>query len=324
MTPAFARHARPLLPLLALGALAALAGCGGTPLYATDGAARVQVQQLELRDPTDRRVPIRVAFPDRGTGLPIVLFSHGAYAATDDYAAILDAWAAHGYVVVAPTHPDSTAMGMARGDPAGARTQPARLVDMKLVIDQWPEIERRVPALAGRADRRRIAVAGHSFGGWIAQTLAGATTADAVTGATVTTGRDPRVSVAIVFSGPGALPPMLRPEDWRTLTVPTLVTVGGADLAQGTAGDGYAFRRQPYDLAPAGDKYLLVLADADHYLGGMVGRRDVPRSANGPAYVDAFVATSLAFLDAYLKGSDEARDFLREDEVGEFGRLERK
>lgn len=309
----------------ALLATLGLVGCAAGPdLYGTEDPARVEVQQLELRDAADRRVPIRVAYPDRGTQLPIVLFSHGAYSSKDDYSPLLDAWAAHGYVVVAPTHPDSTKMGMKRGDPAAGRTQPQRLVDMKLIVDQWAEIEQRVPALKGRADPRRIAATGHSYGGWIAQTLGGATTADPATGATTTTGRDPRISVVVVFSGPGALPPVLRAEDFRALQLPALVTAGTDDLAMSPGLTGYQFRRQPFDLASPGNKYLLTLRDADHYLGGTVGRDDLPKSPNGPAYVAEFNAVVLAFLDAYLKGDARARRYLEGDEIGEFGRLERK
>jgi dienelactone hydrolase len=304
--------------------LLVLTGCAvAPPEPASPGPARVEVQQLELHTAADRRVPIRVAYPDRGRGLPIVLFSHGAYSSKDDYAPILDAWAERGYVVVAPTHPDSTKMGTKRGENT-RNAQPSRLEDMKLVLDRWTEIEGRVPALQGRVDVERVAATGHSFGGWIAQTLGGATTGDPAGGATIDTGRDPRVDVVIVFAGPGVLQPVLRPADFAALRTPALVTVGTNDLAQTPDASGYEFRRQPFDLAPSGDKFLLVLRDADHYLGGMVGRDDLPKSPNGEAYVQTFNEVSLAFLDAYLKNDAKAREVLGRDRAGEFGRIERK
>ena len=50
---------------------------------------------------------------------------------------------------------------------------------------------------------------------------------------------------------------------------------------------------------------------ADHYLGGMVGRDDLPKSPDGSAYVAAFDELSGLFLDAWLK--DDARARIRLD-----------
>ena len=71
-----------------------------------------------------------------------------------------------------------------------------------------------------------------------------------------------------------------------------------------------AWRRQPWDLAAPGEKYLLTLDGADHYLGGMVGRDDLPRSANGPQYVAAFAEVSGRFLDGFLGGDTAAIGWL--------------
>jgi hypothetical protein len=112
---------------------------------------------------------------------------------------------------------------------------------------------------------------------------------------------DSRVTAAIVFSGAGRFAPLLRQEDFQTLTLPMLVTVGTEDLKQSEI-SGYRWRREPYDLAPSGQKYLLVLDGADHYLGGLVCRDDLPQQPQAPAYVSAFNVASLAFLDATLRG----------------------
>lgn len=320
--------ARPRALLVACAALAlgVLGACAGEPeVYEGSDAAKVVVTQLELRDPTDRRVPIRVAYPVDGRALPVVLFSHAAYAGGADYDAILDQWAAHGYVVVAPSHPDAGATGVTRGDPAATRTLPQRLVDMKLVLDRIADIQTAIPALAGRVDARRVAAAGHGLGGLVAQTLGGATTYDAASGTALTTGRDARLRAVIVWSGPGHLPPLLRPEDWQPLALPTLVAVGGRDLA-GTPGRAAPdWRREPYGFAPPGDKYLLVLRDADHWLGGAVGGTGAPRAAESAEWVRELGSVTLAFLDAYLRDDGRARKFLtREHEIGRYGTLEHK
>jgi hypothetical protein len=114
------------------------------------------------------------------------------------------------------------------------------------------------------------------------------------------------VSAVIIFSGAGAMEPLLRPADFARLTLPTLVTVGTDDLAQAPGLTGYQWRRQPYDLIAPGNKFLLTLEGADHYLGGAVGRDDLPRSPQAARYVAAFNAASVAFLREYVVGDPRA------------------
>lgn len=275
----------------------------GAALLAPGCALRREpgVVVADVRLPIDatRELPLRVVHPRPGRRLPIVLFSHGAYSSGQDYDALLRAWAAEGYVVLAPTHRDSTRLGVARGtnDP---RFFAWRLDDMEAILARLAEVVERVPALAGRVEATRIAATGHSFGGLVAQTLGGATYRDLAGGGTVSRRID-AVRAVIVFSGAGVMEPLLGPADFAALSLPTLVTVGSEDLGQAPGLTGYAWRRQPFDLIPPGDKYLLTLEGADHYLGGAVGRNDLPRSPNAARYVDAFNATSVQFLARYLR-----------------------
>ena len=272
-----------------------------------------------LTDPADgRQIPLRIAYPTAGRRLPVVLFSHGAYSSKDDYNALLDAWAAGGYIVLAVTHRDSLKLGGRRGtgDP---RHFGWRLDDMTVLLTRLPEALAQVPGLSARADITRIAATGHSFGGLVAQTLGGATYFDAASQVTVGR-RDPRVRAVIVFSGAGAFPPTLRPEDFLALRIPTLVTVGSNDLKQAPDLSGYEWRKQPFDLAPAGHKFLLTLNGADHYLGGSVGRDDLPQDPNGPAFVAAFNAISLQFLNAWLRDDQRARRRLEQNAARSAGK----
>ena len=269
-----------------------------------DDAAKIQiVNPVSFVDATGLSVATRIAFPTAGNRLPVVLFSHGAYSSKDEYNLILDFWAAHGYVVIAPTHRDSTSLGVARGsnDP---RRFVWRLDDMALLSAQLEQLAAKVPALAGRVDLTKVVAAGHSFGGLIAQTLGGATYFDPAAGKTVSR-HDARIKAVIIFSGAGRLPPLLRAEDFATLLVPTLVTVGTEDLKQ-SAISGYRWRREPYDLIPAENRYLLVLQGADHYLGGLVCRDDLPHAAQGPQWLSLFNEVTLAFMDAALQRDSSA------------------
>lgn len=292
----------------ALAALATMLLLGACAAAAPRPAA---VERIDTRvtDAADgRELPLRIVFPAAGRALPVVLFSHGAFSSGEDYGPILDAWAARGYVVVAPTHRDSVRLGVRRGA-ADPRHFGWRLDDAALILQRLDAVLASAPGLAARVDATRIAATGHSFGGLVAQTLGGATYFDPTTGRTVSRA-DPRVRAVIVFSGAGSFPPILRNEDFAELRLPALVTVGTDDLAQAPGLSGYAWRRQPWDLAAPGGKYLLTLDGADHYLGGMVGRDDLPKTERGPLHVAAFTQVSGAFLDAFLRGDAAAARWL--------------
>jgi len=286
--------------LMMMASLTTFAGC------ATTRAPSPLVRDVSLAVPgEDRSLPVHVVYPARGRNLPLVLFSHGAYSSGDAYDALLRSWAERGYVVLSPTHRDSTSLGTKRGSPE-PRFLAWRLDDMKLLLENLDATLRDVPQIAGRYDSRRIAATGHSFGGLIAQTIGGATYFDPSTGQTVSRS-DPRIAAVLIFSGAGSMAPLMRPEDFQSLTAPVMVTVGTQDLAQAPGLTGYEWRRQPFDLVPAGRAYLLTLDGADHYLGGMVGRDDLPRAERGSEYVSEFNSASGLFLDAWLRGSKRAQ-----------------
>jgi dienelactone hydrolase len=87
--------------------------------------------------------------------MPLVVFAHGWNINPTDYAPLLDAWAAAGYVVAAPTLPDST--NTLPGTPVSNYPEQAR--DISFVIGSLTGDSAR------RVDPARIAVAGHSDGG---------------------------------------------------------------------------------------------------------------------------------------------------------------
>lgn len=260
-----------------------------------------EVHGVDYTPPGESRViPLRISAPATGRRLPVVLFSHGAYASKDDYNSILDHWADAGYVVIAVTHRDSVKLGVTRGS-NNPKFFEWRLDDMQAVLTHLDAILAQLPTVQPRADATRIAATGHSFGGLVAQTLGGATFNDIARGGGAVSRADARVRAVIIFSGAGAFAPLLAPANFATLSLPTLVTVGTQDLKQAPDLSGYEWRRQPYDLIAPGRKYLLTLDGADHYLGGIVGRDDLPRSPNAALYLADFNRWSTTFLDAYLR-----------------------
>lgn len=280
-------------------------------------------------DSGTRELLIHVRAPGRGHTLPVIFFSHGAYSAGDAYDEILEHWARAGYVVLAPTHRDSVTLGVRRGT-VEPRYFEWRLDDFATVVARLADILARIDGLPARTDTSRIAATGHSFGGLVAQTLGGATYRDVARDATVAR-PVPDVRAVLIFSGAGTFAPLLERTDFAALALPTFVTVGTADLEQAPGLSGYAWRRQPFDFVRARPAFLLTLRDADHYLGGRVGRTDLARHPRGAEFVATFNLHTTRFLDGWLRGDARAREqTLRLTEgtsprpLGEIALLERR
>ena len=161
---------------------------------------------------------------------------------------------------------------------------------------------------------QRIAVAGHSFG---------ALTAIIKAGLTLQPGQyhfdesasDPRFRAVINMSGVGPMP-MLTDDAFRHINVPLLATGGTED--EGNLGTGPVFpwewRMSAYTDAAPGEKYSLVLQDADHYLGGLLGRHDRGGNADPDGLAIVYAVTT-AFLAAQLRATPGALDWLKVDEL---------
>ena len=104
----------------------------------------------------------------------------------------------------------------------------------------------------------------------------------------------------------------MAPNAFTGLTGPLIAS--GGTLDEGNVGTGEIFpwqwRMSGYIDSPPGDKYSLVLNDADHYLGGMICR-DNKGGVADPVAVDSVRAAQTAFLDAYVKQDAKAKDWLR-------------
>ena len=268
-----------------------------------DGADILSVDtELQTGD-AQRPLPVRIIAPRQDGSLPILAFSHGAYSSGRQYDRILRAWAAAGFVVLAPTHRDSVSLGVVRGS-HNSRYFAWRLDDMALLFASFDEIGRRVPDLRRRMDRQRIAATGHSFGGLVAQTISGATFSDAEATST-RHGALRGIQATVIFSGAGRMEALVGDADLAALRTPLLVTVGSEDLRQVPGLTGYQWRREPFDLAGSHDRYLLTLQGSDHYLGGLVGRDDLPIAAAAQSWLATFNRVTLWFLARYLLGRSQ-------------------
>ena len=114
----------------------------------------------------------------QGNKIPVVIASHGLGASPEYFADSGEHLASHGYVLVVPQHPGSDSKHI-EALKAGRSNQIFltrefidRPQDIRYSID---ELERRnQKEFAGQLDLNNVAVIGHSFGGYTALALAGA------------------------------------------------------------------------------------------------------------------------------------------------------
>jgi predicted dienelactone hydrolase len=264
----------------------------------------------------DKDLPFNVLYPEGKGPFPVIIFSHGAGASKDNYVSLTSAWVRHGYVVIQPSHADSIALRRSQGKPAGwgealhealadSEAWQNRPQDISFLIDSLAEIEQMVPDLKGKMDRKTVGVGGHSFGAYTSEAIAGALVQLKKDSPPVSFA-DKRVAAVIALSpeGPGQIG--FVDDSWGDEHLPIMTMTGSRDYAGFTKGPGW--RKTPFDRSPAGDKYHLLIAGANHF--SFVGPR------GGEDAIFAYVqASSLAFWDAYLKHDANALAYLKSDDL---------
>ncbi|MFC9752137.1 alpha/beta hydrolase family protein [Streptomyces sp. NPDC056921] len=276
---------------------------------------------------------VRVSAPATGSDLPVIVFSHGFGWSMNGYAPLADFWAAQGFVVLQPTHLDSRTLGIPAEDPRTPRIWRFRIDDLKRVLDGLDILEASVPGLAGRLDRERIAVAGHSWGAQTAGTLLGARVldSDAVPGEDMS---DPRVKAGVLLAAAGLgddlTPfaaehlPFMKPS-FATMTTPALVVAGDSDRSH-LSTRGPDWFTDPYTYSP-GDKSLLTLFGAEHSLGGIPGYEVAETTDESPARVALVQRLTTAFLRSALYPEDtgwKAAATALEEDPDPLGKLQSK
>ncbi|WP_194908452.1 alpha/beta hydrolase family protein [Catenulispora rubra] len=263
---------------------------------------------------------LRASAPAVGTGLPVILLSHGHggsnnLSSLNGYGPLANAWAAQGFVVIQPTHLSSRTLSHRVADlPDGPLFWRSRAEDMTHILDRLDVIEQAVPQLAGRLDAEKVAVAGHSLGGFTASVLLGAQV-DPGTGEVVDL-TEPRIKAGVLLAAPGrggdalngpraSIVPFFRSVDFATMTTPALVVAGDKDDSQHFTDIGPQWHVDPYTLAP-GPKSLLTLFGAEHGLGGIAGYDAAETTDENPEMVGAVVRLTGAYLRSQLFPGDDA------------------
>lgn len=280
--------------------------------------------------------PLVCRWPQDRAPEGVVVFCHGLGSNGREYAALSARWAAHGYLVIHPTFRDAIGI-VAREerqlglDPdadlsawTGLPAIRARLHEILHSPERWLErvavvhaVMDALPAIFDATCGRPKgtipgAIAGHSFGAYTAQLLAGAEI-DMPDHPARRFG-DERFKAAVLLSAQGRDQQGLRDGSWDAMTGPALTVTGTLD--RGANGGDWHWKSEPFELAPVGGKYLAVLEDGDHYLGGFT---DCDAQRHVPVQQQAVKQITLAFLDAHLRDRRAARDWLGsiDNEVGD-------
>lgn len=277
-------------------------------------APAVSVKPVRLDAPgRGEDLLVRVSAPAAGHDLPVIVFSHGFGSSLDGYGPLADYWAAHGFVVVQPTHLDARTRALPAEDPRTPDIWRLRVEDLRHVIDQLDTVEAALPGLAGRVDHSRIAVAGHSWGAQSASMLLGAriVEADGSVGEDLS---DSRVSAGVLFAVTGVGGADLSPfaaehfpfmsPDFTGLKVPTLIVAGDQDDSMLSV-RGPDWFTDAYRLSP-GEKSLLTLFGAEHSLGGISGYEAKETTDENPERVALQQRLTTAYLRSALIAGDDS------------------
>ncbi|HVN63992.1 MAG TPA: alpha/beta fold hydrolase [Candidatus Binataceae bacterium] len=242
------------------------------------------------------KVAVWIPDPKTPGPWPIVIFSHGFHGCATQSTFLTDAMAKAGYAVFAPDHKDAACGNLRawRGRPEEPFSDP-RSWDEKTYADRADDVEKLLNALSAdpryrtaQFDWNRIALAGHSLGGYTVMELAGAWPSR----------RDPRVKAVLALS-PFSAPFILR-KTLGGIDAPVMYQGGTWDTGITpfiNKGDG-AYAQTP---AP---KYFVEFDGAGHFAWTDLRAK----------YHRAIVDYSLAFLDHYLKGKPFPTELMKPHE----------
>ena len=222
---------------------------------------------------------------ESSTPQPVVVFSHGIGLCPTQTRFLTQALANAGYLVVAPKHGDSSCGDLEPSLPDPTALKPPLMWSDRDYRDRADDVRNVVAALKSdarfreRADMTRLALAGHSLGGYTVLGLGGAWPTWSL----------PGIKAILALSPYSA--PFRAKKGLRKLHAPVMYQGGTLDLVftPPLRAKGGAF-----DLSPP-PKYYVEIEGAAHFAW----------TDTSGVSKDAIVAYAIAFLDRYVNGLPE-------------------
>lgn len=189
-----------------------------------------------------------------------------------------------------------------------------RFIDLSFTIDVLSEWNQGDGPLAGHIDLERVGISGFSFGARTALGVFGEKV-----GAQARSYKDARIKAGIAYSPTPVWKQVDLTETFADVDMPIFHFAGTADRIW-TEPILPEDRTVAYHAIAASGQFLMVLNGADHVtFAGSRPKGDYNRY-NEARHHQLIKAVSLAFWDAYLRGDDAAKTWLKLDLRGEIGR----
>jgi len=232
-------------------------------------------------------IDVVVWMPSAGAreNLAVLVFSHALYMCPTQSRYLTGALADAGYLVIAPRHADSSCSFSIWPSLSRMSLKPSSMWTDSDYRDRADDIRAVVNALADDpryqriADPGRLALIGHSLGGYTVLGLGGAWPSWQLPGVR-----------AIVALTPYSLP-FQQSEGLRHIAAPIMYQAGTLDPIFTIPLEQFGYAQTPKP------KYLVEIAWASHMAWTDVG---------GTSDRDAIVDYAIAFLDHYVKGTPES------------------
>lgn len=264
--------------------------------------------------PTSGNIAVDAALFVKGGPYPLLIFSHGYGGGGLGYVFFTEQLAAKGWIVVAPDHHDRHSAvrikigrkkdfdrleflqyvrKIASSSPRDRGKYLYRLDEMKLTLDRMLSH----PSFGNLIDRERIAVGGHSFGGFTSLGLCG----------TIKERHDTRVKAVLLFST-GAGGYLFTEEELRSVRIPSMLFIGEREREQQRGTKTMSELSDKIYRSVFPPKYFLEVKGANHFSfnNRFVENRRSRLLSGTEGQFKVIRRYSIVFLDKHVTGRKDA------------------